>query len=345
MSEVLVEARGHAGVITLDRPKALNALTHDMIRAIDAALDRFEADPAIAHVVIRSASPKAFSAGGDIRALVDWIRAGDFATIDRFYRDEYRLNQRIKRCPKPYVALIDGIVMGGGVGVSFHGARRIASEKLVFAMPEVGIGFFPDVGATFFLPRLPARAGLHLALTGARVGLADAIDLGLATDHVPSAAHEALLLDLADSRETDAIIARHAIPAGTGPLLAGRATLERLYGHPTLAGALAAIADDSSDLAAEIRAILPARSPTSIAIAWRQMIEGLSLDFEGCMRLEYRIVTRLVRGPDFPEGVRALILDKDNLPRWSPARIEDVDLAVVDAHVAPLPGGDLEFDR
>ncbi len=193
---VIVERRGHAGLITLDRPKTLNALDHGMITAIDAALSGFEADPAVRHVVIRSTSPKAFSAGGDIRTIVEDIRAGRFDEVERFYWDEYRLNSRIKHYPKPYVALVGGIMMGGGVGVSIHGSHRVASEGLVFAMPEVGIGLFPDVGGTWFLPRMPGRFGTYLALTGERIRAADALHVGVATHHVPAAAIDDLVAAL-----------------------------------------------------------------------------------------------------------------------------------------------------
>src|SRR5918994_3966155 len=191
--EILCERRGEAGLITLDRPKALNALTLRMVRALRRSLDAWEADPAVTRVVIAGSGERAFCAGGDIRQLYDLGRGGRVEEALAFWREEYELNIRIKRYPKPFVALIDGIVMGGGVGVSLHGSHRVAGDRYSFAMPEVAIGFFPDVGATYALPRLPGRTGTYFALTGERLRAADALALGLATHAVPSTDHPALL--------------------------------------------------------------------------------------------------------------------------------------------------------
>jgi enoyl-CoA hydratase len=338
-----IETVGHAGVITLDKPATLNALTHDMIRTIAGALDDFEADRGIFHVIIRSTSPKAFSAGGDIRAIIGQIKEQRFGEVEQFYRDEYSLNRRIKRFSKPYIALIDGIVMGGGVGVSFHGSHRVISERITFAMPEVGIGLFPDVGATYFLPRVPAFAGLHLALTGARIGLDDAIDLGLGTHHVKSSDHAALVEALCASPDTDTVIARFAAPAGGGPMLRQAADLTRIYATGTLQDILQRVRTDTCAIAEAARAVLTLRSPTSVAIAARQMRDGAGLSFEACMRLEFRVVSRVIRQPDFPEGVRAVIFDRDNTPRWTPATFEALDMAAIDQMFAPLATGELEF--
>lgn len=346
MDEVLIERIGEAGVITLNRPKALNALTHGMIRAIDAALVAWETDDGVTRVIIRQTGDKAFCAGGDIRAITADIAARRFTEVERFYQDEYRLNRRIARYGKPYVALIDGIVMGGGVGVSFHGAHRVVSEKLVFAMPEVGIGLFPDVGATYLLPRLPGRTGLHLALTGARIGAADALWSGLATAHVPSAAFAALFAALAAGEDVPATIAAHASDAGPSALAADAALRDSLYEAPDLAALLARVeaqAAAGDALAIGLRDTLAGRSPTSVAIAFEQMRRGAALDIEGALALEYRIVTRVIRGHDFPEGVRAVILDKDNTPVWRPSRMDDLDSVAFAAHFMPPPGGDLTF--
>ena len=184
--DILCEVRGAAGIVTLNRPKALNAITHGMVRELAAALDSWERDPAVTRVVVKAPPGRAFSAGGDIRQLYDLHQAGRDEEALSFWREEYILNRRIKRYPKPYVALIDGMVMGGGVGVSLHGSHRVAGERYAFAMPEVGIGFFPDVGATYALPRLPDRTGFYLALTGSRVGAEEALSLGLVTHTAPS---------------------------------------------------------------------------------------------------------------------------------------------------------------
>ena len=346
MSDIICEKRGAAGFVLLNRPQALNALTHGMVQALDAALEAWAHDPAIERVVISGAGGRAFCAGGDIRLMHELGVAGRFAEQLDFYRDEYRLNQRIARYPKPYVALLDGYVMGGGVGVSIHGSHRIAGDKLVFAMPEVSIGFFPDVGATFFLPRLPDATGSYLAVTGARIGAGDAVALGLATSHVPSASFAALAQALEAPGDTDAIIAAFSAPSPPGTLGPHRALIADAFGPGDIAHLLQVLEGaivDGSSFAAETLALLVAKSPTSVALGLRQMTEGRSADIEAALRIEFRIVTRICRMGDFYEGVRAVIIDKDNQPRWSPARLEDVDANAINACFAPLASGELTF--
>src|SRR6188768_2813770 len=227
--EILFERRGAAGVITLNRPKALNAVTHGMVLALRTQLDRWADDAAITRVVITAAGDRAFSAGGDIRALYDLGKAGRHDEALQFWRDEYPLNLAIKNYRKPYVALIDGIAMGGGVGVSVHGSHRIAGDRFSFAMPEVGIGFFPDVGATWFLPRMPGELGAYCALTGERFNAADAIGGGVATHRVPTARFPALLEGLYGTTSVDAVLSAFSEPAGEGPVMARRAVIDRLF--------------------------------------------------------------------------------------------------------------------
>ena len=345
--EVLVERRGCAGYLTLNRPKALNALTLPMVRSIAEALDAWERDDAVARVVVSGAGGRAFCAGGDIRRLYEDGRAGDHDAQLAFWREEYRLNRRIKRYPKPYIAAVDGIVMGGGVGLSAHGSRVIAGERFQFAMPEVGIGFFPDVGATWLLPRLPHGAGAYLALTGARAGAGDAVGLGLAADFVPGAERfAACLAALAEAEPVDAILARFSAPAPASPLCAEAAVLERCFSGATPAAILAALetaARGGSAFARTAQEAMVGKSPTSQAIALRQMQEGARLSFEEAMILEFRVVSRICRGHDFYEGVRAAIVDKDGRPQWRPARREDVAGAEIDAYFAPLGAADLAF--
>jgi enoyl-CoA hydratase len=346
--EVLVERRGRAGVLTLNRPKALNALTLGMVRAIDAALDDWEGDPGVAAIVVRGAGDKAFCAGGDIRQLYEFGKAGDLDPALSFWAEEYRLNVRIKSFPKPYVALIDGIVMGGGVGVSEHGSHRVAGDRFLFAMPEVGIGFFPDVGATYFLPRLPGRVGTWLALTGERVRGADAVSLGLADAHVASERMDDLLAALAAGEAPDAAIGRLASKTTPTIAAADRATIDACFDGASVADILLALdraAADGSAFAAKAAAQMRTKSPTSLAIALRQMQIGAGLDFAEAMRTEYRIVSRLARGVDFYEGVRALIVDKDNAPAWSPADVAAVTAASVEAYFAPLGANELTVGR
>ncbi len=235
-SEILFEKRGAAGVITLNRPQALNAVTHDMVLALHAQLDAWADDASITRVVITAAGNRAFSAGGDIRHLYDLGIASRQAEALLFWRDEYPLNALIKNYRKPYVALIDGIVMGGGVGVSVHGSHRVAGDRFSFAMPEVGIGFFPDVGATWFLPRLPGELGTYCALTGERFNAADGVAAGVATHRVSSARHPELLEGLMGTVSVDATLAAFAEPAGEGPIMARRAAIDRLFAHDTRRG-------------------------------------------------------------------------------------------------------------
>ena len=336
--ELICERRGHAGVVVLNRPRALNALTHGMVRGLDRALDEFEADPQVRHVVVTGAGEKAFCAGGDIRQLYDLGRAGRIEEARGFWREEYRLNQRIKTYPKPYIAVIDGIVMGGGVGVSLHGSHRIAGEKYLFAMPEVGIGFFPDVGATWALPRLPGAAGTWLAVSGERIGQADALALGLATHAVATTRIPGLIEALEAGRNVDDVLAGTAFDAGPAALAPHRALIDHAFSAPSVEAIMDRLRAGSDDpFAAKLLAGTARKSPTSMKLALAQMRSGASLSFAEAMRLEFRIVSRIVHGADFYEGVRAVIIDKDNAPRWQPATLADVSDEQVAQYLAPLP--------
>jgi enoyl-CoA hydratase len=340
-ADILFERRGAAGVVTLNRPQALNAVTHDMLRALRGALEDWAADPAITRVVILAAGGRAFSAGGDIRALTDLGKAGKYDEAVQFWRDEYPLNAYIKSYRKPYVALIDGIVMGGGVGISIHGSHRVAGDKFQFAMPEVGIGFFPDVGATWFLPRLPGELGTYCALTGERFNAADACSAGVATQRVPSARFPALLEGLYGSVSVDAVLAAFAEPAGQGPVLARRAAIDRLFSGDRVEQILRQLdaeTGEHADWARAAAANIRTKSPLSLKIALAQVRRGREWDFATCMQAEFRIVSRVIRGHDFYEGVRAVIIDKDNKPRWDPASLAEVTEADVERHFSNLEG-------
>lgn len=334
--EILFETRGKAGIVTLNRPKALNAVTRTMVGDLHARLIAWADDPAIAAVVVKAAGEKAFSAGGDIRQLHDWGKAKNPAIRD-FYREEYRLNTFIKRYPKPYVALVDGIVMGGGVGVSIHGSHRVGGAKLMFAMPETGIGLFPDVGGTYFLPRLPHRIGTWLALTGARLGQADALWCGLTTHSAPAESFAGIEAALAEGGGPDAALAAFAGGADDATLPGLAPTIERCFAGDTVEDILAALDAEGGEWAAKQAATIRTKSPTSLKIALRQMQDGAKADFETCMKIEFRIVSRVVEGHEFFEGVRAVIIDKDNKPDWRPAALGEVSDADIDAYFAPLP--------
>jgi enoyl-CoA hydratase len=342
--DIICETRGSAGFVLLNRPKALNALNLAMVREFARALDAWERDPAVTRIVVTGAGEKAFCAGGDIRTLHDLGKAGRHDEMLTFWREEYILNARIQSYPKPYVALVDGIVMGGGVGVSLHGSHRVAGERWLFAMPEVGIGFFPDVGATYALPRLPDASGVYLALTGDRVGQADAVALGLASHAVPSAAMAGLAEALTGADPVDRVIARFAQEPGPGKLAAHRAAIAACFGAPTLPQILARLhaAEEAGDgFAGKALATIRSKSPTSVAIAFEQMRRGASLGFAEAMRLEFRIVSRIPHGHDFYEGVRAVVIDKDQAPSWRPQTLEELDPAAVAAYFAPLGEAEL----
>jgi enoyl-CoA hydratase len=344
MDEALFEQRGRVGLITLNRPKALNALTLGMVDAMDAQLRAWRNDASIEMVVVKGAGERAFCAGGDIRALYDSGKAGTPYVID-FYAREYRLNTMIKRYPKPYIALVNGIVMGGGVGVSVHGSVRVCGEGTMFAMPETGIGLFPDVGGTFFLPRCPGEIGMYLALTGARLDVTDAKYTGVATHVVPAAQHEALLADLCTGTDAmEQVLARHAVnPQNRSKLEGLQQPLDMFFSEPSVEDIMASLAKGNSLFEEQTLKLLAAKSPTSLKIAYRQMREGAKLGFEDCMKLEFRLTNRFMRGHDFYEGVRAVIIDKDNAPKWNPPSLDGVRKRDVDAYFAPLPGGDLDL--
>jgi enoyl-CoA hydratase len=347
-AEAVCERSGAAGTIVLNRPAALNALTLSMVRAMRAALDSWARDPAVTRIVVTGAGEKAFCAGGDIRRLYELGRAGEQAEALAFWREEYELNALIRRYPKPYVSLIDGIVMGGGVGVSLHGSHRVAGERYLFAMPEVGIGFFPDVGATHALPRLPGRAGAYLAITGDRVRTGDALALGLATHAVPSGAMAGIREALVAGEPVDAVLDRHAAAPAPGPISAERETIDRCFSADTVSAILARLdeaAAGGSDFAAKTAATIRTKSPTSLCLALEQMRRGAGLDFDEAMRTEFRIVSRIAEGVDFYEGVRAVIVDKDNAPRWDPDSLDAVTGEAIEAYFAPLPGDELDLSR
>jgi enoyl-CoA hydratase len=339
--EILFERRGAAGIVILNRPHALNAVSYGMVGALTQQLSEWEADPAVARVIVTAAGERAFSAGGDLRALFDLGRAGNFEAALTYWRTEYALNALIKRYRKPYVSLIDGIVMGGGVGISIHGSHRVAGDGFAFAMPEVGIGFIPDVGATWFLPRLPGELGLYCALTGERFGPADGVAAGVATHRVASARFRELLEGLCGTVPVDALLGAFAQPGGEGPLFARRPAIDRLFAGGGVERILSALDAEASgqgadaDFARSAAASIRLKSPTSLKVTLAQLRRGRSLDFSECMRTEFRIVSRLLFGHDLYEGIRSVIIDKDQAPHWRPSSLEAVSETEVERHFEP----------
>jgi enoyl-CoA hydratase len=339
--EILFERRGAAGIVILNRPHALNAVSFGMVGALTQQLSEWEGDPAVTRVIVTAAGERAFSAGGDLRALFDLGRAGNYRAALTYWRTEYALNALIKRYRKPYVSLIDGIVMGGGVGISIHGSHRVAGDGFAFAMPEVGIGLVPDVGATWFLPRLPGEIGLYCALTGERLGPADGAAAGVATHRIASARFCELLERLCGTVPVDALLGAFAQPGGEGALLARRPAIDRLFAGDRVEDILSALDAGASrqgadaDLARSAAAAIRLKSPTSLKITLAQLRRGRSLDFSECMRTEFRIVSRLLFGHDLYEGIRSVIIDKDQAPHWRPSSLEAVSETEVERHFEP----------
>lgn len=340
--EIRFERMGRAGLVTMARPQALNAITHRMINALSRALDAWEADPAVDLVLLKGEG-RAFSAGGDIMAVYEGGKAGKPPV--EFFADEYRLNARIPRFPKPYVSLIDGIVMGGGVGLSFHGSHRVLTENAQFAMPEVGIGFFPDVGGSHLLPKLRGSFGMYLALTGERIRYGDALWSGLATHTVKSADLEDIIQRLIESGDVETVLQSLSVrpEAETGQSVFD--AIARHFSKDTLAAVIASLEAEaaSDEFASKTLATIAQRSPTSLNVAFRQIRAGQFMSMDDCMRMEFRILVRMLEGHDFYEGIRAAIVDKDRQPKWRPAELGSVAAADVDPYFAPLGQRELEL--
>ncbi|MFK8909653.1 enoyl-CoA hydratase/isomerase family protein [Streptomyces sp. YS-3] len=320
---VLLAVHGRAAHITLNRPKALNALTHAMVRRIDEALTVWEHDPDVATVVLTGAGERGLCAGGDIRAIYEDARAGGTASAD-FWRDEYRLNARIARWPKPYVAVMDGIVMGGGVGVSAHGNVRVVTERSRVAMPETGIGFVPDVGGTYLLSRAPGELGTHLALTGAQVGAADALLCGLADHYLPSPRLQDFLTKL-ESTPVQEVLPRHTHQPPPGELAAHRDWIDHCYAADTVEEIVDRLLATGAQEAKQTAETLLTKSPTSLKVTLAAMRRARALPtLEAVLAQEYRVSCAVLSSPDLVEGIRAQVIDKDREPKWRPGALGDV---------------------
>ena len=334
-SPVLFEQRGALGLITLNRPKALNALTHAMCLAMKAQLDKWAADDTVKCVLIRGTGEKAFCAGGDIRSLYEsGINKTPYALS--FYRDEYILNAAIKHFPKPYIAFLHGIVMGGGVGVSVHGSHRVANETVTFAMPETGIGLFPDVGGSYFLPRCPGALGMYLALTGARLETADALYSGIITHFVHAQDTLALLELLEQGIDPDEALATMSRPPKAPTLVTYRRAIDQAFSENSVEEIIATLKAQSDEWSQGTAKTLRTKSPTSLKVTFREIRKGRLLEFDDCIKMEYRMVNSIIAGHDFYEGVRAVIIEKDNVPRWKPDTLAGVTDADVAAYFAPV---------
>ena len=352
-NEILLERQGGLGIVTLNRPQALNTLSLAMYRRFDPQLIAWGDDASVRAIVVRGAGDRAFCAGGDVRAIFDARREGGSGDYKAdFFREEYRLIERVHRFPKPYIALVDGITMGGGCGISINGGFRVATERTVFAMPEVHIGLFPDVGASRFLNLSPGRIGLYLALTGTRVRAADALYCGFATHYVPhdrlgdlTAALMALDWGVGNGQhQVEATIAHFVAAPGEAKLAALRDDIDRCFAGDTVEEIVAALREERAPWAEEALAAIARASPLSLKITFRQLMLGHGMSVEEALMLEYRMTQHVMAGHDFFEGIRALLVDKDNRPRWEHASLEAVSDDEVARYFESLGERELRFD-
>lgn len=348
--DVIVSQRGHIGFLLLNRPKALNALTREMCVTIKDQLDQWATDDSVAAVVIEGAGEKGFCAGGDVLKVAQSAKdGGDEGRL--FFRDEYRMNAAIYHFPKPYVALLDGITMGGGVGVSVHGRYRVATDRTLFAMPETNLGLIPDVGGSYFLPRLPGKLGLYLALTGSRARASDCLYTGIATHYVPSESQTEMKARLVEASlplgpaEVGVILDDFSkTPDQEPPLDAMRQAIDNHFSHDSVGAIIDSLMADTSEWARATYKDLLTKSPTSLELSFEAYRRGAALTLDQCLQMEYRIVNRILEmDRDFLEGVRAILIDKDRNPTWSPARLADVDHDAIAAHFKDLGADELTF--
>ncbi len=353
--EVLFEEAGGIGTIILNRPRTLNALTMTMIAEMRARFTAWMADDAIKAVVIKGAGDRAFCAGGDVRAvrqaIIEYDGDANPDLAQEFFYEEYILNHQIHTSPKPYIALIDRVCMGGGVGLSVHGSFRVATERTRVGMPETTIGLFPDVGGAWFLSRLPGETGTYLALTGVPVTVGDCAELGISTHVVASdnlAEIEARLhaADLSGDAHSavKAVLDGYVIDAGDAPTADARTEIDRCFSADSVEEIVARLEASGSQFAKHALETLASKSPTSLKVTLEQIRRGgRAATFAETMSMEYRMSQHFARGNDFPEGVRALLVDKDHKPNWRPARLEDVSEAAVAGYFAPVPWRELTF--
>lgn len=347
--DLIVRREGAAGVIRLNRPKAINAMTLEMSIGIDAALDKFEPDPEVAVIILEGAGERGLCAGGDIRSLWDSSReGGDLGA--RFWRQEYVMNARIAKYPKPYVAFMDGLVMGGGVGLSAHASHRIVTDRTRLAMPEVGLGFFPDVGGTFLLSRSPGEIGTYFGLTGQTMNGPDAIHAKFADAVVPATEWPQLREALIRVRpgvtaaDVSTLIDGFATGETAGPVAAKEPVIDALFGFDRMEEVFAALKRDGSEFALATLKTLNEKSPRGMVVTLKLLrLARASSSLEECLVREYRAALEVFRSDDFREGVRAAVIDKDRNPTWSPPRVEDVTPQMLAPYLAEIGADELKF--
>lgn len=348
--DLIVRREGAAGVIRLNRPKAINAMTLEMSIGIDSALDRFEIDPAVSVIILEGAGERGLCAGGDIRGLWENSReGGDLGA--RFWRQEYVMNARIAKYPKPYVAFMDGLVMGGGVGLSGHASHRVATDRTKLAMPEVGLGFFPDVGGTWLLSRSPGEIGTYFGLTGQTMNGPDAIHAKFADAVVPAVKwpelREALtkVCNGVTAGEITKLINSFATGETAGPVAAKEPVIDALFGFDRMEDIFAALKRDGSEFAVATLKTLNEKSPRGMVVTLKLLrLARSASSLEECLVREYRAALEVFRSDDFREGVRAAVIDKDRNPTWSPPRIEDVTPQMLAPYLAEIGADELKFN-
>lgn len=348
--DLIVRREGAAGVIRLNRPKAINAMTLEMSIGIDSALDRFEIDPAVSVIILEGAGERGLCAGGDIRGLWESSReGGDLGA--RFWRQEYVMNARIAKYPKPYVAFMDGLVMGGGVGLSGHASHRVATDRTKLAMPEVGLGFFPDVGGTWLLSRSPGEIGTYFGLTGQTMNGPDAIHAKFADAVVPAAKWSELREALtkvrqgATAADVTKLINGFATGETAGPVAANEPVIDALFGFDRMEDIFAALKRDGSEFAVATLKTLNEKSPRGMVVTLKLLrLARTASSLEECLVREYRAALEVFRSDDFREGVRAAVIDKDRNPTWSPPRIEDVTPEMLAPYLAEIGADELKFN-
>ena len=352
--DVLCSKIGSIGHIVLNRPYALNSLTDKMIATMLSVLNVWANDDDVCVVVVEGASStnnkRPFCSGGDIRMIFEGREDPQRNFAKSFFSQEYRLNNFIQKYPKPYLSLIDGVVMGGGVGISIHGSHRVVTDRVLFSMPETGIGLFPDVGGTYFLPRLPGLTGIYIALTSQRLNLEDCIYLGIGTHYVRSTDYQALVDDLKTSNfqgdafiKLDNLLEKYLKKAGTAPISKNIENIKRCFGASSLDEIYHNLKLHKTTWSSETLRDLSKKSPTSLKVTFKQLSEFKHLDFEDVMKLEYRMVIKFNFSDDLFEGIRAFIIDKDFSPAWNPKNIKDVEDKLVNENFQEPDSGDINF--
>lgn len=348
--EIIIQERNNIGILTLNRPKALNAINYAMVKTLTKQLQLWADDNAIKAVLIKGAGDKAFCAGGDVRAMYHAKQQGEHDSLIQFYEDEYNLNYLINTFPKPYLSMLNGITMGGGAGISINGKYRLATEKLIFAMPETTIGFFPDVGGTHFLSRCPDAMGLYLGLTGDKINAKDAYALGLVTHYTSSTTLPAFEETLIETQwhddpfqQIDELLQNIHQHPGAYPLKAKEKIIEHCFGQPDVNNIITTLKATNDDWAQHCANQLSQKSPTSLKVTHKQIILGKDLDLKKGLEMEYRLSQSFMNENEFFEGVRALLIDKDQKPKWHPAKLEDISAQKVETYFNPLNAKELQL--